>query len=159
MFLINKKYCVYREKVSSDSENLIALILINNFLTQKTSKKKNQKDQNVSEWNHCWKTGTIKSAWVNIVLKPLFTDKCRHYFWMTATWCTGFHTVITFTYTYWFLQFTTVHVFHFYKPLLLYYATKAIKLLTLEGVSFELVFHWTQFLAFESQKSLSLLLS
>ena len=40
MFLINKKYCVYREKVSSDSENLIALILINNFLTQKTSKKK-----------------------------------------------------------------------------------------------------------------------
>ena len=43
MFLINKKYCVYREKVSSDSENLIALILINNFLTQKTSKKKKSK--------------------------------------------------------------------------------------------------------------------
>ena len=53
------KNCVYREKISSDSENLIALILINNICCSK-QKQKNQKDQNVSEWNHGWKTGTTK---------------------------------------------------------------------------------------------------
>ena len=31
MFLVNKKDCVYREKRSSDSENLTALILTNNM--------------------------------------------------------------------------------------------------------------------------------
>ena len=41
------KNCVYREKISSDSENLIALILINNICCSK-QKQKNQKDQNVS---------------------------------------------------------------------------------------------------------------
>ena len=30
---------------------------------------------------------------------------------------------------YWFWQFTTVHVFHFYKQLLLYYAIKTIELM------------------------------
>ena len=50
----------------------------------------------------------------------------------------------------WFLLFTTVHVFHSYKWLLLYYATKTIELMTREAVSFQEVFHWTKFLAFES---------
>ena len=31
MFLINEKHCVYRPKISSDSENLIALILVNSI--------------------------------------------------------------------------------------------------------------------------------
>ena len=44
---------------------------------------------------------------------------------------------------YWFLQSSTVHVF-------LYYAIKTIELMTREAVSFEKVFHWTKFLAFES---------
>ena len=35
----------------------------------------------------------------------------------------------------------TVHVFHFYKYVLLYYAIKTIELMTLEAVSFEEVFH------------------
>ena len=53
MFLINKK-CVYREKISSDRENLIALILINIISHSLNNppppkKKKNQKDQNVFE--------------------------------------------------------------------------------------------------------------
>ena len=43
------KNCVYREKISSDSENLIALILINNTCCSK-QKQKNQKYQNVSEY-------------------------------------------------------------------------------------------------------------
>ena len=53
------KDCVYREKISSDSENLIALILINNIFCSK-QKQKSQKDQSVSEWNHTWKTGATK---------------------------------------------------------------------------------------------------
>ena len=49
---------------------------------------------------------------------------------------------------YWFLQLTTVHVFHFYKQLLLYYAIKAIELVTCEVVSLEEVSHQMEFLAF-----------
>ena len=51
------KNCVYREKISSDSENLITLILIDLLLKTKTRKSKRP---NVSEWNHGWKTGTTK---------------------------------------------------------------------------------------------------
>ena len=43
------KKCLYREKMSSDSENLIALILINNICHSKSRNKKNQSDQKVSE--------------------------------------------------------------------------------------------------------------
>ena len=50
---------------------------------------------------------------------------------------------------YLFLQSSTVHVLHFYRELL-YYAIKTIELMTREAVSFEEVFHWTKFLAFES---------
>ena len=39
LFLINTKKCVYREKISSDSENLIALILINMLLIKQNQKK------------------------------------------------------------------------------------------------------------------------
>ena len=47
------KNCLYREKMS------IALILINDIFCSK-QKQKNQKDQNVSEWNQDWKTGMTK---------------------------------------------------------------------------------------------------
>ena len=45
-----QKNCVYREKMSSDSENLILLILINNicYSKRKNRKKKNQRDKKVS---------------------------------------------------------------------------------------------------------------
>ena len=42
MFVINKKSCIYREKISSDSENLKALILIMS-VTHKTKSKKIKK--------------------------------------------------------------------------------------------------------------------
>ena len=42
MFVINKKNCVYREKISSDSENLKSLILIM-FVTHKTKSNKIKK--------------------------------------------------------------------------------------------------------------------
>ena len=48
---------------------------------------------------------------------------------------------------YLFLQ--SVHVLHFYRELP-YYAIKTIELMTREAVSFEEVFHWKKFLAFES---------
>ena len=48
---------------------------------------------------------------------------------------------------YLFLQPLTVHVLHFYRELLLYYAIKTIELTTREAVSFEEIFHWTKFLA------------
>ena len=54
------KKCLYREKMSSDSENLIALILINNICYSKSRNKKNQSDQKVSEWNHGRNPGTTK---------------------------------------------------------------------------------------------------
>ena len=40
MFLVDIKNCVYREKISSDSENLLTLILINNICCSKQRKKK-----------------------------------------------------------------------------------------------------------------------
>ena len=46
---------------------------------------------------------------------------------------------------YWFLQFTKIHVFHFYKLLFLFYAIKTIELMTRKVVSFEKIFHWTKF--------------
>ena len=45
------KNCVCREKISSDSKDLIVLILINNICCSK-QKQKNQKDQNVAELNY-----------------------------------------------------------------------------------------------------------
>ena len=39
VFVITKRNCVYREKISSDNEKLIVLILLNNII------KQNQKDQ------------------------------------------------------------------------------------------------------------------
>ena len=42
MFLIDTKNCVYREKISSDSENLLTLILINNIYCSKQKQKTQQ---------------------------------------------------------------------------------------------------------------------
>ena len=47
-------------------------------------------------------------------------------------------------------RISRVHVLHFYRELLLYYAFKTIELMTREAVSFQEVFHWTKFLTFES---------
>ena len=49
MFLINKKYYIYREKKSSDTKSLIALILIRNICYSYNKNEKKQKHQNVSE--------------------------------------------------------------------------------------------------------------
>ena len=45
MFLINKKNCVYRRKMSSDSEHVITLVLINKKTNNK-EKEKNWKERN-----------------------------------------------------------------------------------------------------------------
>ena len=73
-------------------------------------------------------------------------------FWRTPILETAERLLLCIDYfiIYWFLQSSTGHVLHFYKELLLYYAIKTIELMTREAVSFEEVFHWTKFLAFES---------
>ena len=83
---------VYREKISSDSENLIALILI--FLAHKTKIKKIKKtklyldDENRND----------KSAQVNIFSELLLTDNVRHYLLMNGTTSyIDFYTLITDT--------------------------------------------------------------
>ena len=71
----------------------------------------------------------------------------EHLFWRTSE---RLLLCIDYFITYWFLQSSTVHVLHFYRELLLYYAIKTIELMTRETVSFEEVFQWTKFLTFES---------
>ena len=72
----------------------------------------------------------------------------EHLFWKQLNDC--FCVLITS----WYIDFYNPlqYTFSFY----LYYAIKTIELMTREAVSFEEVFHWTKFLAFESQKFLSL---
>ena len=70
----------------------------------------------------------------------------EHLFWRTSE---RLLSCIDYLIIYLFLQSSTVHVLHFYRELL-YYAIKTIELMTREAVSFEEVFHWTKFLAFES---------
>ena len=119
------KNCVLREKVSSDSENLIALILINNIFCWK-QKQKNQKDQNVAEWNHDWNTGTTKKHCVSLFSELRLTDKFQHYLRMNAIsyyWSYNyFYILITFHILYYtynntvcidYFDASTVHVFHF----------------------------------------------
>ena len=58
MLLFNKKG-VNREKMSSGSEKLIALNSGKWYLLL-IKQKQMQNDQNLSEWNHGWKTGKTK---------------------------------------------------------------------------------------------------
>ena len=94
-------------------------------------------------------------------------QKFRHYLRMNATltsliilliihWFLYIGIFILFTFTLMQHTLTAIHASHFYKQLLLYYAIKPTELMTDEVVSFEKLFHWTKFLAFESQKFLSL---
>ena len=71
----------------------------------------------------------------------------EHLFWRTSERLLA---CIDYFIIYWLLQSFTVHVLHFYEELLLYYTIQTRELLTREAVSFEEVFHWTKFLAFES---------
>ena len=120
------KNCVHREKVSSDIENLIALILINNICCSKQNKK-NQRDQNVSEWNHGWNTGTTKKhvlayfqnfGWLtnsSIIFEWMLYHTIDHtiifIYWLLFTF------YITYTYNNTvcidYFDASRVHVFHF----------------------------------------------
>ena len=111
------------------------------------------------------KSGNDKSAGVSIFYEILLINKFQHYLRMNAKsyyWpYIDFYTLITYTsyntytynyttfidyfFIYWYLQFTTIHVFQFYEELLPFYAIK-----TKETVSFEKVSHRTKFLAFVS---------
>ena len=111
-----------------------------------------------------------RSACVNIFSELRLTDKFRHYLWINATSCYwSYIDFDTLTFLYYlhlylysiyislynlFLQFTTVQRFSFSQITLLYYAIKTIELITSEAVSFEKVFRWKNFLAFENQKFL-----
>ena len=83
MFLINKK-CVYREKISSDRENLIALILINiishslNNLPPPKKKKKIKKTKTYLNETMPEKQDR-QSALVNVFSKLLSTNKFKNY--------------------------------------------------------------------------------
>ena len=76
------KYCVYREKISSDSRNLIALVLIDTICysretrTKKFEKTKTYLNETISEKQEQQKC---------IFSELLLTAKFRHYLRMNAT--------------------------------------------------------------------------
>ena len=74
MFLINKKNCVYREKI--DSENLVVLVLINSICYSQNKKIKKTPTYRKQEG---------KSACVNIFSELMLTDKLRHHTQINAT--------------------------------------------------------------------------
>ena len=76
-----------------------------------------------------------------------FRNSEEHLFWRTSE---RLFPCIDYFIIYLFSESSTVHVLHFYRELLLYYAIKTIELMTHEVISFEEVFHWMKFLAFES---------
>ena len=127
MFLINKKDVFIEKKMSSDSENLIALSLINNICHTKNKNKKIRKKSKrpkLSQWKY---HQNDKSTYANILLELLLTEKEEFccYFRMNTTsyrwsylyimhWLLD-HILIDYYIVYWFLKFTTVYIFHFYK--------------------------------------------
>ena len=86
LLLIDKK-SVYREKMTSDSEDLITLILINNICYSKSkSKKKSKRPKGI--WMKPWlKNRNDKSVCNNIFSELLLTDKeeFRRYLQMNTT--------------------------------------------------------------------------
>ena len=77
---------LYKQKISSGSKNLTALILINNIVTDKTKTRKNSKRPK----GICMKKSSLKyrndeSARVDIFSGLLLTEKFRHYIRMNAT--------------------------------------------------------------------------
>ena len=119
------KNCVYREKISSDSENLIALILINNICCPK-QKQKNQKRPKRIWIKPLLKKQEPQKACVSLFSELLLTDKFQHYLRMNAIsyyWSYNyFYILITFHILYYtynntvcidYFDASTVHVFHF----------------------------------------------
>ena len=126
MFLTNTKNCIYREKISSDSKNLIALIFINNICCSK------QKQKNKKRPKRIW----IKPWLKNRNDKKHVLAYSQNFGWLTNSniifeWML-YHTIdqtiifinwllLTFylTYTYNstvcidFFDASTVHIFHF----------------------------------------------
>ena len=91
------KNCVYREKISSDSENLTALILIDLLLKTKTKKSKRPK----CIWmKPRLKNRNDKKACVSLFSELLLTDKSQHDLRMNAAsyyWSyNDFYILITF---------------------------------------------------------------
>ena len=114
-----------------------------------------------------------RSACVNIFSEVLLTDKFRYYLRMNATsYYWSYIDFCTLTFLYYLhlylhsMNWLFYHVlsltiycstfFSFLQLLLFPYAMKTVELMTYDAVSFEKVFHWTKYLAFESQKLLSL---
>ena len=104
--------------------NLIALHSI--CYSKNKNKKKSKRPKRI--WMKLWlKNRNNKNAFHNIFSVLLFTDKFRHYLRMSAsiihwllytyalyiTYTCNYETCIHYFFIYWFLDFTTVHVFHF----------------------------------------------
>ena len=98
----SRKNCVYREKISSDRENLIALIFINNICNICYSKQRQKKSKRsrrilMKPW---LKNRSDKKTCASIFSELLFTNKFQHYLRMNPTSCywsyTDFYTLITF---------------------------------------------------------------
>ena len=99
MFLTNTKNCIYREKISSDSKNLIALIFINNICCSKQKQKNKKRPKRI--WIKPWlKNRNDKKACVSLFLELRLTDKFQHYLRMNVTSCylsyIDFFTLIVF---------------------------------------------------------------
>ena len=119
--------------------------------------KKSQRPKRI--WMKRWlKNRNDKSACVNWHILALSLIECYiklliiHWFWYIDIfilitlnlYSTYFILIIHYSTRFSFLQVTH-----------LYYAIKTIELMTREAVSFEKIFYWKKFLAFESQKFLA----
>ena len=112
MFLINKKNVFIEKKMSSDSENLIALVLINNICHTKNKNKKIRKKSKrpkLSQWKY---HHNDKSTYVNILLELLLTEKEEFccYFRMNTT---SYHALITRSYIDWLLHSILIFKIHY----------------------------------------------
>ena len=95
----SRKNCVYREKISSDRENLIALIFINNICNICYSKQRQKKIKKFKTYlNETMAEKQERQK--NIFSELLFTNKFQHYLRMNPTSCywsyTDFYSLITF---------------------------------------------------------------
>ena len=143
--LVSKFHCVLLSSIKNVITEKTYLLKFNSITWYLLLKK--QKQKKTKPW---LKNRNDKSECDNIFSELPLTDKFRHYLRMIATlyyWLyMDFYTLINYAFyitypyndeisihyfiIYWFLKFTTVHVFHFYKCLFLYYAIKTIELMT-----------------------------
>ena len=71
--------------MSPYSVNLLEFKYFDNIYYLYNKNKKNSKVQNASERKHGWKNRSNESAWVNIFLEHLLTEKFRHYLRINST--------------------------------------------------------------------------